>query len=370
MRSSFPAGLFGLLLCAALPARAPGQQASIPEGRIERRLGLMGTWLTLEVDAPTRAAALAASEAAIEALEAVDARLSTWRDDSELAALNRAPVGQAFELSSELRADLEIAREVYERTRGAFDPGVGGLVAVWGLRTGGRRPDAAEIASACVPAGFAALEFHPRSVVRTHAALVLEEGGFGKGAGLDAACRALRAARVQRAIVDLGGQVAVLTDGESSVQWDVAHPRQRELAIVRLELREGSLSTSGNGERGIEVDGRRFGHLLDPRTGSPAPDFGSITVWAADATRADAYSTGLYVLGPEAALDFARSQDDLDVLVLETLPDGGLRARATGRLAACARALTPGLELERLTDASTHAPNPPGQESRRDSARY
>lgn len=297
--------------------------------RLERRLAAMGTGLSIAVEAPDRATAVRASEAAVRAIQACEERLSTWRDDSELARLNSTAVGETFALSPQLRRDLELAREVHLQTRGAFDPAVGGLVEAWGLRSGGRIPSAAELLVAQVPGGFSALRLEGVSAVRTHTALRLEEGGFGKGAGLDEARAALVAAGATAATVDLGGQVLAFG---SAFAWDVAHPLERELAVVRVEVPPGSLATSANSERGLVVDGRRIGHLLDPRSGRPAADFGSVTVWAADAIRADALSTGLFVLGPEAALELA-TRDGLHVLVLEPSGDGSLRARATGHLA-------------------------------------
>jgi thiamine biosynthesis lipoprotein len=316
------------LLALLLALGSAATQADGDPTRVERRLGAMGTWLTLEVAARDRAAALAASEAAVRAIAACEARLSTWRDDSELARLNAAPVGEAFALSPALERELLTAREVFERTGGAFDPALGALVRTWDLRGKGRWPRPEEIEGALVPGGLAALRLEPGCAVRTLPALLLEEGGFGKGAGLDDARAALLAAGVLSASADLGGQV--LTVGRP-IAWDVAHPAERERAVLRVELPEGSLSTSGNSERGLLVDGARLGHILDPRSGRPATDFGSVSVWCADATRADALATGLFVLGPDAALELAARSDDFDALVLEPQQDGALRARATGR---------------------------------------
>lgn len=322
--------------CAAAP------QAAGPV-RLERRLGAMGTWLDISVEASDRAKALAASEAAARAIEACEARLSTWRDDSELARLNATPLGEAFVLSAELWRDLQAVREVHLLTAGAFDPAVGGLVRAWGLREGGRIPGEAERRAALVPGGFSALRLEGGRASRTHPSLLLEEGGFGKGVGLDEARSALLAHGVRTATVDLGGQVLSL-GGDFS--WEVAHPLERDVAVLRVRVPEGSLASSGNGERGLVVDGRRMGHLLDPRSGEPARDFGSVTVWAAGATRADALATGLFVLGPEIALQLAQAEA-LDVLLLEFLQDGSLRARATGRLALGLEVLDPRVRVER-----------------------
>lgn len=283
---------------------------------VERRLAMMGTSLEIRVEAADRKQALAASERAVAALEAAEDRLSTWRDDSELARLNASPDSQ---LSPALAGDLRKAWRCWEETDGAFDPAVGRLVQAWGLRSGGRRPDSEELRKAV-------------ESIRERTDLVLEEGGFGKGAGLADALAALGPLGNLRALLDLGGQVAVSGGGRWSIP--IADPRLRERPVVALTIDGGSVSTSGNSERGIVVDGERLGHILDPRSGRPAPDFGSLTVWTADPLRADCLSTGLYVMGPEPALGWAADHPGVEVLVLrpreervEALASAGLEGK-------------------------------------------
>jgi thiamine biosynthesis lipoprotein len=303
----------------------------------------MGTSLEIEVEAADRAVALAASERAVEALEAAEARLSTWREDTELARLNRAPAGEPQRLSPALARDLAAARSCWEETAGAFDPAVGALVRAWGLRAGGRRPDEAERRAAIAAGDFAALRLEDGGIaVRERADLVLEEGGWGKGAGLRDALAALEQTGAARASLDLGGQVAVLGRG-----WTVpvADPRRRDRPVAELSIDGGSVSTSGNSERGIVVDGERLGHILDPRTGAPAPDFGSLTVWTTDPLRADCLSTGLYVLGPDWALAWAKAHPGVEVLVLETEGDR-LRALASPGLRGRLKSLDPEMVIE------------------------
>ncbi len=348
-----PALLVALLLAGLepVPAATPepaSAAAANPDGKrgfVERRLALMGTRLHLEVEACDRAAALAAAEAAVRALEQTERRLSTWREDSELARLNRAPAGERVPLSPELAAELAAARRCWEETEGAFDPGVGALVEAWGLRYGGREPNAEERYRARASGGMGALVLAgDGTATRRDSALRLEEGGFGKGAGLDAALVALaNAPEVERARLDLGGQVAVLGVGPWTVA--VADPRDRARAVAELVVAGGSVATSGNAERGFEAGGVRYGHLLDPRRGEPAPDFGSVTVWASEALRADCLATGFFVLGPEAALAWAAGRTDAQVLVLETTP-GGLRGRASAGLRGRLRSLAPDVTIE------------------------
>lgn len=291
--------------------------ASAPPGTVERHLTLMGTELEIRVEASSREQALQASERAVKSLEAAEARLSTWRDGTELARLNAAPAGQPVPLSPEMARDLGAARRCWEETGGAFDPSVGKLVQVWGLRAGGRRPAPAELGDAVAAVGFDALELRDHTAVRQRGSLTLEEGAFGKGAGLADALAALASdPTVSRALLDLGGQVAMIGRAEDRWAIPVADPRRRDRPVVALVVDGGSVSTSGNSERGIVVDGKHLGHVLDPRTGEPAPDFGSLTVWTADPLRADCLSTGLYVMGPEAALAWAARHPGVEVLVL------------------------------------------------------
>ncbi len=330
-------------------ARAPAIGAA-PAAVVERRLALMGTTCEIAIEARDRQTALAASEVVARALDAAEKRLSTWSGESELARLNAAPAGEWVDLSALLRRDLEGALACLLDTGGAFDAGVGALVEAWGLRGGGRVPSAEERAAALAASGFAALDLQGARARRSRPGLRIEEGGFGKGAGLDDALAALRAmgsasrdGAALSARLDLGGQVAVLGTGPWRVA--LADPRDRRRPVVEVEIDHGSLSTSGNSERSSVVGGMAIGHLLDPRRGEPVPDYGSVTVWSASALRADCLSTGLYVLGPERALAWAATRRDAQALILE--PNGGrLRARATAGLRGRLRGLAAELTIE------------------------
>ena len=294
--------LLGITLLAAACSTQP-QKAS--GSTIQREIGCMGTVLTVEIQAHHRADAITASELAIRTLEAAETRLSTWTADSELSAVN-----QGTPPSGLLATELASAAVWASLTADAFQPQAGALIHAWDLRGSGRRPSATEIATARVD----------RSI--------WEEGGFGKGAGLDQALQALAETDIQSAVLNLGGQIAVL-GAATSIQ--VSHPQHRDQVIASFSIEHGSVATSGNSERGLIVNGQRIGHLLDPRSGLPAPDFGSVTVWAPSALAADCLSTALYVMGPDAALDWAQHHQQIEVLVLITTTTG-LQVRATPKL--------------------------------------
>jgi len=296
---------------------------------VERRFHTMGTELNLTVQAPDRAAALAASDAAFGAVHDAEQRLSTWIPDSELSRVNLTPAGEERRLSPRLARDLAGALEGWRATAGAFAPGVGALVKAWALRTGGRRPDAREIDEARASASADTVSLQGNRIVRRDDGFLFEEGGFGKGVGLDDAMAALAATEANGAVLDLGGQVAVWGDVVSDVA--IADPRRRDEIALRMLIARGSIATTGNSERGIVVEGERLGHVLDPRTGRPSADFGSLTVWAEDAATADCLATGLYVLGPEQALCWAAGREDVALVAVRETPQG-LEALASPQL--------------------------------------
>jgi len=295
-----------LLAAALLSARLDTEPVL---ATVERRVESMGTTLDLVVRMKGRAQALEASEAALAEVRRVESLLTTWKPGGELARVDAAPVGRPVPVSAELVETLSEVFRWIPRTRGAFDPTVLPLVRVWGLRENGRIPAAVELAAARAATGpeHFRIDVAGRTVARLAPAAGIDEGAWGKGYGLDRAAGALTAAGVRSALLDLGGQVLAVGSDTASSPWrvPVADPRNRERTVLELGLADRSASTSGDSERSREVSGRRIGHLLDPHTGEPAADFGSVTVIAPSGLVADVLSTALFVLGPGAGLELS-----------------------------------------------------------------
>jgi thiamine biosynthesis lipoprotein len=160
--------------------------------------------------------------------------------------------------------------------------------------------------------------------------MTLDPGGLGKGYALDAAAGVLRARGFPVALLDFGGQALALDPPPGEPGWSVAlsHPRRRDEAALSLVLARASLATSGNVEHGLVVDGRPLGHLLDPLSGRPAPFRGSASIVAPTGARADAYSTALFVMGPERGLAWAAGRQGLIPIFLEEDSKGALIVRS------------------------------------------
>ncbi len=225
----------------------------------------------------------------------------------------------------------------------------------------------AVLAAALKATGWMRLLLEPEALraTRTVDGLWLDAGGFGKGLALREAALALRE-EGGRGVLNFGGQV--LAEG-TEARVGVAHPLDRERAVATLVLRDASAATTAASERFIEVDGERYGHVLDPRTGMPVRPWGSVTVVAEDPLVADVLSTALFVMGPESALRWAVDRQEGVLVVrssgkaawnpalerwLEVSPEGvGSPAQDTTDLAQLKRqveAITRELERIRLGD--------------------
>jgi thiamine biosynthesis lipoprotein len=308
----------------------------------------MGTGLEIVVWAPQRSTCLTASEAGVRALEDTERRLSTWQEGSEFTSLNRATLGSWQDLSPTTAVDLKRALDLAHATHGLFDPTLGHLVQAWDLRGAGRRPSAVELEKARSRCGYQGIECEDNRFRRTQDVL-LEEGAFGKGAGLDRAASALMAAGAQAASLNLGGQWLFVGPGDWSVQ--LAHPTHRTEAVLGLRLPPGSMATSANSERMLKLCDGELGHLLDPRTGIPSSKTHSVSVWARSALVADALSTALFI-DPSRAAEFAQ-RFDAEVILLR-VTETGLTASITPGLVKGSDPLTPNLRIIPLVYQQAH----------------
>ena len=272
---------------------------------VERRLVAMGTVLNVRVSGKDRAAALDASEAAVAEIARIERLLSTWARGGPLDRLNQSRPGEPVPVGAEVASLLSEVEAWSLRTGRSFDPTVAPLVRAWNLRGSGRVPAPSEIQRALEAVGpdQISVDAVRGEATRRNSRAGVDEGAWGKGYALDRAAAAAESAGGADVLVDLGGQILARV----SATVDVADPRDRNRRAGSIAIGNQSISTSGNSERGRTAEGVRIGHLLDPHTGSPAPDFGSATAIAPSAFVADILSTAFFVLGPERGLVLSES---------------------------------------------------------------
>jgi len=267
---------------------------------------------------------------------AVETAMSAWDPNSELSRANRAPVDSTFTLSPFVGDCLTLALELRAASGGAFEPGAGPLMKLWGFtRRQGRLPDPDSLAALLPKLSAYAYDASSRRLTRHHAAVSLDLGGIAKGYALDLAAADLHALGLRAALIDLGGNLYCLGEAAPGEAWQVGirDPLDRERMFAALSLRDEAVATSGSYERFVEIAGRRYGHIMNPATGRPAEGLLSATTVSAQAGLGDGLATALFVLGPAAAEALLAAQYP-EVLAVLVLPgEGGrLQVRASAAL--------------------------------------
>jgi thiamine biosynthesis lipoprotein len=253
----------------------------------------------------------AAAREALDEADRIEAALTVFSDQSELARVNRTAAGGPVTVDDELFGLLRTCADLHARTAGAYDPTSTPLSRCWGfLRREARLPAPAEIEAARARVGMdgVALDAARRTVRFRRPGLELNLGSIGKGYALGRLGAILGGRGVRHALVSAGGS-SVLAVGGRGRGWEI-DLRSRQVTggrLARLWLRGAALGMSGAGEQFVEVAGTRYGHVLDPRTGWPAAGVLSAAVATADPALADALSTAFLVGGTALAQGYCAS---------------------------------------------------------------
>ena len=299
----------------ALKSRAPR-----PAAAFDLRLHRAAMACRFEIVLPGEdAAALGKARLALDEAHRVESRLSVFQSASEVSRVNDRAALSPVVVDDELFALLVRCRELTDATGGAFDITATPLSVCWGfLNRAGRLPESEALDAARARVGMHRIALEPtaRTVAFSVPGMALNFGSIGKGFAVQQIGRRLRAQGIRDALVSAGGSSA-LALGQRDAGWEVdLRPRAFEGPPVRLHLRDCAMATSGAGEQFVEIDGTRYGHVIDPRSGRPASGTLSATVVANDAATADALATAFLVGGVALARGYCRAHaDTLAILV-------------------------------------------------------
>lgn len=276
-------------------------------GRTHREQAeIMGTTFTITIedfaDAPT------AARAAFEEIRRIDRLLSTYKDDSEISGVNRRAALKPVAVGPDFWAVVSASRVYFELGEGSFDPTVYPLMRIWGFRKKeGRLPAAEELEEILPLVDFTkvVLDESSHTVGFRREGMALDFGGIAKGYAVDRAIQVLEDLGVTRAIVDAGGNFYGLGTPVGKERWraGIRHPVRLDEIIAQFPVTDAGAATSGNYERFFEIDGVKYCHIMDPRTGWPVPHMLSTTIIADTAMAADALSTTVFVLGEEKGMN-------------------------------------------------------------------
>ncbi|MBE9516138.1 MAG: FAD:protein FMN transferase, partial [Proteobacteria bacterium] len=280
---------------------------------------VMGTLIQLELWADDERQAGRLMAKVMDEMQRIDYLMSHYKPDSELSLLNKSAAKDWVVVSKELFGLIDQSLQLSVLTGGAFDITYASVGYQYNFRLG-KRPSKQQITTA-----LPAVNYKNILLDRKHSRLryakpgvLIDLGGIAKGYAVDRGIKILAKAGITNAMIGLGGDSRILGDRRGR-PWHlgVRHPRQRNAVVTRLPLSNRAISTSGDYEQYFERDGIRYHHIIDPRTGDSARASRSVTIVGPNATRTDALSTGLFVMGSKQAIKLIESLTGYEAVIVD-----------------------------------------------------
>jgi len=259
-------------------------------------------------------------------LEEINSRLSTHRQDSEISCFNALKkAGTPFAISSDFSNVLAIATDLHRITEGAWDGTVYPLVELWGFGRPGKKriPSEIKIAAALERIGFNQIErLGKHSIAKKKPGVSLDLASVAKGYAVDQIAALIQEYGINDFIVEIGGEIYAAGLKKDGTRWrigintpDTKSPPDHVYMIVTLHNR--ALATSGDYRNFLEIKGRRFSHIINPKTGYPAANrVASVSIIAETSALADGLATAVMVMGPKAGLSLINHLDHVDGLIV------------------------------------------------------
>ncbi len=252
-----------------------------------------------------------------EVLNAVDARMSTYKPESELSVLNGSDIAVPQALSRQLANVLALALDVHQQSEGAFDVTVGPLVQLWGFgsrSTNQVRPAKEDLKAVLDSIGSQALTLDQDKLQLSRSkAVEIDLSAIAKGFAVDELANYLKSKGIEHFLVEVGGELRASGLNKRGHLWLVGIEKPDAApgnALGAVPLRDVAIATSGDYRNYFEEEGVRYSHTIDPRTGQPVThQLASVSVLHASAALADAWATALNVLGPDQGLAIANKLD-------------------------------------------------------------
>ncbi len=264
-----------------------------------------------------------------ERLRKIDRLMSTYKKDSDVSRFNAADVNQWVSVAPETVTVIELSLQISRLTQGAFDMTVAPLVELWGFGASEKTekqqlPDEDAIKQLLSVMGWDAVQIQnqPPALLKTRP-VSIDLSAIAKGYAVDYIADYLKSVGVMCALVEIGGEVRALGDNRGQRNWliGIEKPQaesRREVKEV-ISLKDIAVATSGDYRNYYEKEGQRYSHTISPHTGRPITHrLASVTVLAKTAAEADAYATGISVMGPEKGLQFAQKQGFAAYLIIKS----------------------------------------------------
>lgn len=313
MKKTIIVGIWALLIAAVFGcAKFKHKEPEV----IKRTRFLMDTYCTIQV--PGKAEEVdKIIDKAFNRMEEIDQKFNCLNPKSPLYQFNnnRIPI-----VDSELIQLIKVACKISEETDGAFDITVEPLVNLWGFYTENPSLPAKDDIQKCLKKiGYKHLVLKDKKVTSDNTRVMIDLGGIAKGYSIQEAVKILKNHGIKSALIEAGGQVHAFGKlGDKLWKIGVCNPRSEGIIAGLAVTDETGISTSGDYERFFEKDGVRYCHILDPQTGYPSRGTMSISVITDDPILADTWSTALFVMGPEKAVQLTKNKPEMDIILINS----------------------------------------------------
>jgi thiamine biosynthesis lipoprotein len=289
---------------------------------VKRVAKCMGSRFEITAVASTDTAANAAIDAAYGEIERIEAMISSWRPDSYTSQVNRMAGQSPVVVPRELLQLVARAQKVSQLTEGAFDITFASYGRLWNFKADPPvLPSEDALAKAKVGVGFQHIELDrdQSSIFLRHPQTRLGFGAIGKGYAANRAVKVLKDSGLSAGLVNAGGDLLAFGVQEDGEPWQIviANPRSRNQVFARLVIADQAVVTSGDYENYMVIDGKRYGHIINPKTGMPVEEVISATVFCPDAELADALATAVTVMGVERGMALINQLKHIEAVLID-----------------------------------------------------
>jgi thiamine biosynthesis lipoprotein len=312
----FTSRLFSFILLGSLFLTACGDPNAVSHRRSQF---LMGTLVEISVIEKDEELATMAIQQAFQEIRRLENLMSIHIPDSEVSKINQAAGKDRIPISEELMAVIQRSLYWSEKTAGAFDITIGPAQELWDFDAPSL-PSGNSIADAIKNIDYRKIQLEEQNIFLPEKEMRLNLGAIAKGYAVDKAIDILKKNKIQSALINAGGDLKSIGKRSDQLNWRIGlqHPRNSESLLASFSISGNAVATSGDYQKYFEQNGKRYHHILDPKTGYPATTGSmSATVIAKNVMDADALSTAIFVLGSEKGIALLDSLDDVEGLIVD-----------------------------------------------------
>ncbi|WP_421812594.1 FAD:protein FMN transferase [Flagellimonas sp.] len=290
---------------------------------VKRTLKLMGTRFEITVVAPNEEIGYINIDEAVSEIERVEKLISSWDKDSETTLINKNAGIKPVKVNRELLNLIERSIKISEITDGAFDITYASMDNIWKFDgTMDKVPTEAEIKNSVSKVGFKKIQLDAenQTVYLPEKGMKIGFGAIGKGYAADRAKELLVSKDVKGGIINASGDLTTWGTKVTGEKWlvGIANPLSKDKVFSWLPIIESSVATSGNYEKYIELDGKKYSHIIDPRTGYPTRGINSVSIFAKQAELCDALATAVFTMGRDVGLHMINQIDGVEAVVVDS----------------------------------------------------